>query len=272
MRRIRCRVDVDGDARVVTVVSKRCRPTTGRHAHAAEALDHWAYWRRELLAYAADVLPAGPGLRAPRCLGVGDDTVYLEEVVGPRESAEVAAHRLGIWQATAVVPEVEWLAGHQLAQRIAVTELDWSTVSVDARVERLWGRRGEFLDRLETLPSVLSHGDFHPGNLVATGDDMVVLDWGTLGVAPIGADVAHLMLAARTDLTDLYLDGCRHRFDPADVRTGALITAALVGASRMHWMLDNDYAVAQGYRDFVLECAARLERLESRSCRFGRPC
>jgi len=43
---------------------------------------------------------AGPGLAAPRCYGVVDDVVYLQEVAGAPESPHVAAHRLGAWQAS----------------------------------------------------------------------------------------------------------------------------------------------------------------------------
>ncbi len=32
------------------------------------------------------MLPEGPGLRAPRCDGVTQDTIYLEDVVGVRKT------------------------------------------------------------------------------------------------------------------------------------------------------------------------------------------
>jgi hypothetical protein len=97
--------------------------TGGRHAAAATDPRHWACWRREPLAYAAGLLPSGPGLSAPRCYGVVDDVVYVADVTGQAESPAVAARRLGAWQAATAVPDVPWLAGHQLAQRIAVSSL-----------------------------------------------------------------------------------------------------------------------------------------------------
>jgi hypothetical protein len=97
--------------------------TGGRHAAAASDPRHWAYWRREPLAYAAGLLPSGPGLSAPRCYGVVDDVVYVADVTGQAESPAVAARRLGAWQAATAVPDVPWLSGHQLAQRIAVSSL-----------------------------------------------------------------------------------------------------------------------------------------------------
>jgi hypothetical protein len=119
------------------MIRKEFRPATGgRHAVAANDPEHWAYWRRELLAYAAGVLPSGPDLSAPRCYGVVDDVVYLADVAGEGESPRVAARRLGAWQASTAIPVLPWLAGHQLAQRIAVSSLDWSAVEAPTRCGR----------------------------------------------------------------------------------------------------------------------------------------
>ncbi|WP_053203734.1 phosphotransferase [Jiangella muralis] len=162
-----------------------------------------------------------------------------------------AARQLGAWQAGTAVPDVEWLGGHQLAQRVAVSELDWSAVDADERAERLWSRLHELLDRLAALPHVLSHGDVHPDNLRADGPDTVALDWGTLGAAPVGADLAHLMLAARTGLLDDYLAGAAGGVSRAEVEAGCRATLVLVGASRVHWMLATGAAVPPGYVDFL---------------------
>ncbi|WP_155368541.1 hypothetical protein [Catellatospora vulcania] len=111
------------------LVRKQFRPLpSGRHASGSHDERHWAYWRRELLAYASELLPTGPGPAAPRCLGVTDDAVYLAQVTGPRADPRTAARQLADWQTRTPVPDVSWLAGHQLAQRIAVTELDWTAV------------------------------------------------------------------------------------------------------------------------------------------------
>jgi hypothetical protein len=150
------------------IVRKGFQPVlSGRHAPYAGDPGHWAYWRREPLAYGSGGLPIGPGLAAPRCYGVVDDVVYLAELSGSAESAEVAARRLGAWQATAAVPDVNWLSGHQLVQRITASHLDWSLVTADPRMVALWQQRGELLDELARVAQVLVHGDFSAGNLLA---------------------------------------------------------------------------------------------------------
>ncbi|NUR88912.1 MAG: aminoglycoside phosphotransferase family protein, partial [Nonomuraea sp.] len=95
-----------------TMVVKSFRPvTSGRHVEAARDPRHFAYWRREPLAYASGLLPSGP-FRAPRCYAVTDEAVYLEDVQGKPESPEVAARRLARGQGQTAIPDVPWLAGH----------------------------------------------------------------------------------------------------------------------------------------------------------------
>jgi hypothetical protein len=236
-----------------SVVRKRFSPRSiGRHNAGVHDPRHWAYWRRELLAYASGLLPTAGGLVAPACLGAVGDTVWLQDVGEARESARVAARRLGAWQATSPIPDVPWLAGHQLAQRVAVSALDFRGVDVDRRLVDVWARREELLARLVGVPEVVGHGDFSLDNLVAAGDRTVVLDWATLGVSPVGADLAHLALSSLEDVVEDYLAGLGGRFDEAAVRLGYRVTAGLTGASRMHWMRANGVPVPGGYQEFVL--------------------
>lgn len=98
---------------------------------------------------------------------------------------------------------------------------------------------------------MLSHGDFSVGNLIANGGDTVAIDWGTVGVAPIGADLAHLALSSLTDRSPAYVDAS-HGEIPADaVLLGYQTTMALTGASRLHWMLNNQVDVPDHYVDFL---------------------
>lgn len=239
------------------LVRKELRAVTdGPHAAYADDPRHWTYWRREPLAYVSGLLPTGPGLAAPRCYGVVDDVIYLADIDGEPESPCVAARRLGAWQATSVVPDVPWLSGHQVAQRVALSELDWSAVAADARIAELWDRRDELLERLACLPTVLTHGDFSAGNLIATASSTTtVLDWATLGVSPIGADPASLALSALVDVLDDFLIGLDARFDPTDVEMGYRVALALTGASRVHWMLARGMRLPAGYDEFVLSHA-----------------
>ena len=77
--------------------------------------------------------------------------------------------------------------------------------------DHLWQRRGALLDELDALPQVAQHGDPAPANLPGRdGDDVVAIDWGTLGRGPVGADLGLFMLGAREEfepLLDAYLLG-----------------------------------------------------------------
>ncbi|GAB4058426.1 phosphotransferase [Catellatospora paridis] len=239
--------------RSFSLVRKQFQPLTeGRHAAGSHDERHWAYWRREPLAYASGLLPTGPGLAAPRCLGVTEDAVYLAHVIGRREDPGTAARRLADWQAGVTPPDVPWLARHQLAQRIAVSELDWTAVDAPPQAAAIWSRRRELLAELEAVPPVLSHGDFHRHQVVAAADLTVVLDWATLGVAPAGADVAHLALSTLDgNLVEVYLAAAGSRLDPGAVRRGYRLTLVLTAVSRLHWMLSRGLRPPERYLAFL---------------------
>lgn len=242
-----------------SVIRKTFQPVrSGRHVDAAGDPRHWAYWRREPLAYASGVLinPLGSGLVAPYCYEIIDDVVYLADVAGPPERTDVAAYRLGTWHASASIPDAAWLAADQLSQRLAETDLDWSGVDAPAAVREIWDRRNDLLKALGSVPHVLCHGDFHPGNLIDTGSDVTtVLDWGTLGVGPAGFDLAHLALGTLTDPFQVYADGLQGRIGTEEAHLGYSVSLALVATSRLHWMHDNGVPVPAGFVDFVLGTA-----------------
>jgi aminoglycoside phosphotransferase (APT) family kinase protein len=211
-------------------------------------------------AYTSDLLPKGPGLRAPRCLAVEDDAIYLEEIVGDEPDVETAAQALASWQVSASA-EVDraWIGRDQLERRVAVSTLDWTEVRSAPRMESLWARRSELLHQLALLPKVLSHGDFSVGNLHVVGDDVVALDWATLGIEPVGFDLAHLALSTGADPVPSYLaTDVSPSFDPELVRDGYGASLALVGASRFHWMLSRGIEPPHWYADFVWDQQSRL--------------
>lgn len=247
-----------GDRLARRVVRKQLRPlSSGRHAEASRAPDHWAYWRREPLAYASNLLPHGPGLAAPALLAVDGDTIYTAEVVGEREQPAVAAERLGQWQATTPVPDVPWLARHQLAQRIAVTTLDWTGLDVDPRLIALWDRREELLAELAALPATVVHGDFSTGNLYAVDQrTTVAIDWATFGVGPVGADVAALTLSTGTDHLEAYVTGLDGAISRDAVERGYRVALGLTHASRTHWALTQGLAADPTLIDLVLGIAS----------------
>src|SRR5687768_450375 len=133
------------DVTRMTLVRKRFRP-----GEDSSDPRHFGYWRRELEAYASNLLPQGPGLAAPVCHAVTEDAVFLADVQGPLESPSLAAQRLGAWQAAPPPSELPWwVAGHQLARRVAAKHLDWTGVELDQRLRSYWERRDELLARLE---------------------------------------------------------------------------------------------------------------------------
>ena len=163
------------------LVRKAFRPLlVGRHAPFAGDPRHGAYWRREPLAYASDLLPTGPGLAAPRCYGVVDDVVHLVDVSGRAEAPD-GRRAPGRGLAGDCEGPGGRPAGHRLARRIVASDPDWSRGDADPRMAALWQRRGELLDGLARVPRVLVHGDFSAGNLIAAEAAHLALSSGGRG-------------------------------------------------------------------------------------------
>ena len=90
------------------------------------------------------------------------------------------------------------------------------------------------------------------GNLHVVGDDVVALDWATLGMEPVGFDLAHLALSTGADPMPSYLaTDVSALGGPERVRDGYAASLALVGASRFHWMLARGIEPPDWYADFV---------------------
>ena len=81
-----------------------------------------------------------------------------------------------------------------------------------------------------------------PANLPGrSGDDVVAVDWGTVGIGPVGADLGYYLLSAREEfepLLDAYLlglpDGLATREQAA---LGASVTAVYTVLNRAEWAL-----------------------------------
>ena len=244
-----------GHTRHAHLVKKTLSPMVGgRHTDATTGTRHWAYWRREAEAYTSGLLPTGPGLRAVCCLGVDGNDVYLEDVVGPAPSVEQAALHLGAWQVD-YDPTLDrpWLAQDQLTDRLAAADLDWGSVDADARVVEMWKDRRTTLQSLAMLPVVRSHGDYSLGNLVVQGAGTVALDWASFGWEPVGFDLAHLALSTAKDPWGPYFETAPRHREPETVDAGFATCAALIGASRVHWMLERGIDVPPWYIDFLSE-------------------
>lgn len=188
--------------------------------------------------------------------GTFENGLYLEYVGEEQPTAAAAAAALGRWHhadhTADHAGDHPWLARHQLAQRLAVSNLNWATIDLDRRLREIWERRPDYLTDLDTLPRSITHGDFSTGNLRTHDGDVIALDWATLGISPVGFDIAHLALATLDDsLVSSYLDGLQGRYEAEAIRLGYRITVSLVGASRAHWMASRSIPLPPGYTDFI---------------------
>jgi hypothetical protein len=232
------------------VVKRLAAPTEHDPAELTDPR-HFAYWRR-----AADVVLARvgldrtPGLRAPGLTSVEEDdegiTLVEDWVEDAANSGLFCAVALGRF-AGADLGEHAWLARDQLRDRLARTERGggWPTLArttVADVADHLWRRREALLDELDGLPQVFQHGDPAPANLPGRdSDEVLAIDWGSLGRGPVGADLGLYMLGAREEfepLLDAYLlglpDGVASRDQAAQ---GARVTAVLTALSRAEWAL-----------------------------------
>src|SRR5207302_677641 len=104
------------------------------------------------------------------------------------------------------------------------------------RLRRLWVDRRAILDRLLARPHTLCHLDAFRKNLFDRDGETVAIDWSYVGLAPIGAEVGHLVMGSvafaehghdtrrlASAALDAYLDGLRDsewQFEERDVRQG----------------------------------------------------
>lgn len=250
----------DGDA----VVKRVTAPFPGEPGELDDPR-HFAYWRRPVEVALSDCVTRTPGLRAPAATRVEEDDegatlwhpwVEPEPVPGP-----FVARALGRFAGTEP-PDLPWLARDQLADRIArvAHRGGWQTLArttVADVADRLWQRRHGLLEALRELPQVLQHGDPVPANLIARdGDRVVGVDWATLGIGPVGADLGYWALAAREDfetLLEAYLDGMPAGLATRDhVLLGARVSTAYTALTRADWALrrvaDAPGALAGKYR------------------------
>ena len=211
---------------------------------------HFAYWRR-----AADVVTAAtvvetPGLRSAGLGAVDEDedgiTITLEWVEDASNSGLFCAHAMGQF-AGAHLAAAPWLGRNQLRDRLVRVERygGWQTLArttVADVADHLWSRRVELLAAVDALVQVPQHGDAVPANLLGRdGDDLVAIDWGTLGTGPVGGDLGYFALSAREELEpliDAYLLGMPDGLATRDeVTLGARVTAVYTVLNRAEWAL-----------------------------------
>jgi aminoglycoside phosphotransferase (APT) family kinase protein len=174
-----------------------------------------------------------------------------------------AARALGRFAGTGLA-DVPWLCRDQLADRIARVDErgGWRTLArttVADLADALWTRRTRLLAELRSLPQGAVHGDPTPQNLLARHeDDVVAIDWATLGTGALGGDLGYFSLSCREDadvLMDAYLAGVRDVglvVDRADAVRASQIVSVYTAMSRADWALarvaGGEGALAAKYR------------------------
>jgi hypothetical protein len=210
---------------------------------------HYAYWRREADVLASGITAGSAGLRATVAAVEEDDegiTITQEWVEDDALPGLFVVMALGRF-AGSDLARPRFLARNQLRDRLARTERNggWPTLArttVADVAEHLWRRRTTLLDAVDALPQVPQHGDPTPGNLPGrSDDDVVAIDWGTLGTGPVGSDLGYFALSAREEfepLVDAYLIGLPGTVATREqVELGARVAAVYTALSRAEWAL-----------------------------------
>lgn len=245
------------------VVKRLAAPQPGSPPEVTDP-EHVGYWRRE-----ADVLLTGitgstTGLRAaPAAVeedadGITITSDYVEDAATSGLFLGVALGRF----AGVELPRPRFLATHLMRDRMArvARRGGWPTLArttVADVADHLWQRRDSMLDRLDKLPQVPQHGDPTAANLPGRiGDDAVAIDWGTLGIGPVGGDLGYLCLSTREEfdpLLDAYLLGLPEGVAGiGEVVLGAQVVAVYTALTRAEWALarvaPGEGALAAKYR------------------------
>ncbi len=217
-----------------------------------ELLDprHFAYWRRSADVALDGLVAATAGLRSPAVVRVEEDpdgvTVVHERVPVTDSPGLFVARALGRF-ASEELPDRSWLATDQLRDRLKRVALrgGWPTLArttVADVADHLWRHREAHLRAADELPVVTQHGDPVPDNLRGRdGDDVLAVDWATLGRGPVGADIGYYALSAREEFDHLvraYCSALPPGLATEDrVRQGARITAVYTVLTRAEWAL-----------------------------------
>ena len=231
------------------VVIKRLRRPEAHDPAELQDPTHPAYWRREPDVHDTGIVQHTVGLRGVVAAVEEDEhgiTLTREWVEDAATSGPFRAIGMGRF-AGCDLPRTRFLVRDQLRHRLRRVERrgGWSTLArttVADIADHLWRRREPLLDQVDALPLVPQHGDPTADNLPGrAGDDVVAIDWSTLGLGHVGGDLGYLSLTAREDLEpllDAYLIGLPARTaDREDVLLGARTTAVYTALTRADWAL-----------------------------------
>ncbi|HEY1135350.1 MAG TPA: phosphotransferase [Nocardioides sp.] len=255
---------LDPSGATPTVVKRLLAPRPGDPAELGDPT-HAAWWKRSAAVALRHLVDDTAGLRGVPVLDVAEDaegvTLRCAYVAPERLPGLFLSSRIGAFAGNPV-PDVPWLARQQLRARLdrVAWRGGWRTLgrtSIADAADRLWARRGTLLDHLDALPQVLQHGDPVPANLTArTGDDVLALDWASLGTGPVGGDLGYFALTVPESL-EVLLDAYVAAL-PAGLATrdeallGARVTIVYTALNRAEWALaraaDGEGALAGKFR------------------------
>ena len=225
------------------------------------------HWRREADVALSAVVATTDGLREAEVVRVDEDDTGITLVHRRVELTEPP----GLWLADCLgrfagsdLGAHAWLARDQLRTRLELVGRrgGWLTLARTPMADvadHLWRRRSVWLDRCDALPQVAQHGDASRANMpgrYGDGAGAVAVDWAHLGIGPVGADLGYLSLGTREELEPL-LERYLHAVpmglaEPAQVLTGARVTAVYTALTRLDWALarvvDGEGALAGKFR------------------------
>lgn len=210
---------------------------------------HFAWWRRAADVATHRLVEQTPGLRAPTT-AVEEDTdglTLIQEWVEPAEASGLfVARSMGRFGAVKL-PDLAWLADHAPRNRAARAERrgGWNSLGRTTASDvawAIWQARGRLLDVLDGLPQIAQHGDPSRANLAGReGEELIALDWSTLGRGPVGGDLGLYALQAREEFEPLlaaYLEGLPAEVvTPEQVELAARITVTMTALTRADWAL-----------------------------------
>jgi len=187
----------------------------------------YRYWKRETQAYQSGMLQELPGqVTAPRCYAIQEKPdvsvwIWLEDIQDGLEHpwsieryAQVARH-LGRFNGAYLVdrplPAEDWIAHDWLRKYLqhATPMVEFIRQNPAHPTVRLmlpgitlpltlaiWEEHPSMLEILDGFPQTFCHQDAFGRNLFYRGEQVIAIDWGYAGIAPLGAELAPLIGAA----------------------------------------------------------------------------
>ncbi len=210
---------VDEEVQSWSVILKIIRPEA-----AFDDPQGYQFWKREIQYYQSGMLQDLPGqVSAPVCYAVDEQAdgsvwLWLENIEDTQEHPwsierySQVARRLGQFNGAYLVdrslPDAPWIT-HDWLQKY----LDHAAPMVEFLLQNpkhptvqsllpgislplslaLWKERTYLLRVLDRLPQVFCHQDAFERNLFDRDGQVIAIDWGFAGIAPLGAELAPLV-------------------------------------------------------------------------------